>query len=72
MDAFAERMEARKQKELQEAAEQGKQAPVKTYSAQLKIDILGTSSANAQETLALVVKLLSGFDDIGGVQGDFV
>lgn len=70
--SFEQRMEARKLKEMQEAAEQGKQAPVKTYPAQLKIDILGTSSANAQETLALVVKLLAGFEDLAHVEGGFV
>lgn len=73
MDAFKQRMEERKLKEVQKKGLFAGNIPiVKDFPATLSFNILGTSESNADETLALVVKLLGGFGDLSNVKGDFV
>lgn len=69
MDAFSERMKARKLKEAQEQAEQQKQAPkLEAFPVTISMNILAPDWNEAEITLNMLIENLNRFDDLSDVK----
>ena len=67
MDAFAERMEARKQKEAHDNAERMKQTSLEKYTVAIQFNILAKSEDDVKEALHMFMESMKGFSDISDV-----